>query len=65
MYVIDTNNGIGIIRQGKQEPICVNGNLIYQEFDKNREAWLNLKPVSWFRRYEKNRRAKVAAGIEI
>jgi glycosyltransferase involved in cell wall biosynthesis len=47
MGVIDTNNGIGIIRRGVQEPIVVD-NPTYSEFAANREAWLNLKSVEEF-----------------
>lgn len=55
MYVVNTNNGIGIVRPGNQIPISLNGNLNYREFEKNREKWLNLKSVQWHRQYEKER----------
>ena len=53
MYVVDTNNGIGIIKPGNQAPLSINGDLTYQMLERNRESWLNLKPVTWFRKYEK------------
>lgn len=57
MYVVDTNNGVGIVRPGKQDLIQdlinLNGNLTYQMLERNRENWLNLKSVTWFREYEK------------
>jgi len=59
MYTVDTNNGLGIIRPGKQETIKVNGNLDFPHLKVNREEWLNLKSVMWFRKYEKKR-----AGIQ-
>ena len=53
MYVVDTNNGIGVVRPGKQYPLSAE--LEYKEFEINREHWLNLKPVTEFKRYEKKR----------
>ena len=49
MYVVNTNNGIGIIRPGKQEPITIEGSLDYNNFEANRENWLNLMSVTSFR----------------
>jgi len=54
MYVVDTNNGVGIVRSGKQDPLIVE-NLSYWELQKNRRRWLNLKTIEEFRRYERNR----------
>lgn len=54
MYVVDTNNGIGIIRFGKQDPIAIT-NLTYSEFEKHRTEWLNLISVGRFKYIENNR----------
>ena len=48
MCVVNTNNGIGIIRRGQQEPLVVD-EPTYQQFDNNRVEWLNLKSVDQFR----------------
>jgi len=53
MYVVNTNNGIGIIRPGKQEPITINGDLDYHTFSTNQHNWLNLKSVTWHRKHER------------
>ena len=53
MYVVNTNNGIGIIRPGQQEPLNVDGDLNYRMLAQNRESWLNLKSVQWFRKHER------------
>jgi hypothetical protein len=58
MYVVDTNNGVGVIRFGQQEPLVVD-NPTYAEFVANREAWLNLKPAAEFKRWENERGASV------
>lgn len=55
MYVIDTNNGIGIIRKGMQKPIKLNEPLEYKHLVKNKEKWLNLKTVDEFRHFENDR----------
>lgn len=43
MYVIDTDYGVGIIQKGQQEPIIIEQNLTYQNFEKNKKEWLNLR----------------------
>jgi len=53
MYVVDTNNGIGIIRHGKQEPLNIIDDLTYKMLEKNRKSWLNLRTVKWFRANKK------------
>ena len=44
MFVIDMDYGIGVIRRGKQI-LLDNPELTYEDFDKNREVWLNLVPA--------------------
>jgi hypothetical protein len=45
---VDTDEGITLITKGFQTPICIEGELTYEEFDKNRAEWLNLKSESEF-----------------
>lgn len=43
MYTINTDYGIGVIQHGKQEPININCNLTYENFERNKKEWLNLQ----------------------
>jgi len=43
MYVIDTDYGCGVIREGSQEKLELTEQLTYDNLVKNREVWLNLK----------------------
>lgn len=54
MYVVNTNNGVGVVRRGQQAPIVIE-NPTYAEFDKNRMDWLNLKSTRQFKDYEEQR----------
>ena len=47
MCVIDADMGLGVIRRGSQEKIEFS-ELTYENFDKNRENWLNLTPLDQF-----------------
>ena len=51
MYVVDTNNGVGVIRRGQQAPLVVD-NPTFADFAHNRKAWLNLRTVEEFPRME-------------
>jgi len=51
MYVVNTNNGVGIIRRGQQPPLVVD-NPTFADFAHNRKAWLNLKTVTEFQEKE-------------
>lgn len=42
MCVLNTDHGCGIIKKGYQEPLIINEELTYENFDKNRIEWLNL-----------------------
>ena len=55
MYVVDTNNGIGIIRPGSQEPLKIEAPLEYKHLKQNINQWLNLKTVHEFKAREKVR----------
>lgn len=55
MYVVNTNNGVGIIRFGMQKPIKIEGGLEYKHLKKNKDKWLNLKTVAEFRYFERDR----------
>ena len=48
MFTVDTDYGCAIIKKGQQELLKVNGELTYDNFDKNRKQWLNLISVSDF-----------------
>lgn len=51
MYVVDTNNGVGIIRRGRQEPLVVD-DPTFADFVHNRKAWLKLKTTEKFHRQD-------------
>lgn len=53
IYVVDTNNGVGVIRYGMQKPLEIDVPLEYKYFEKNRKEWLNLKSVEEYKVYEK------------
>lgn len=48
MFVIDTDEGVGIIRRGKQPKLIIKEKINYNNFDINRQKWLNLQPVEYF-----------------
>lgn len=43
MFTIDTDYGIGVIRRGRQELITIGENITYENFEKNKTQWLNLR----------------------
>jgi hypothetical protein len=54
MYVVDQNNGVGIIRAGRQEVLSLNDTpMTYENFAQNQKEWLNLKSVAHFWEHEK------------
>ena len=54
MLTIDTDCGVGIVQQGKQEPLFVpEGQLTYLGLDMNRVEWLNLMTVKDFEKTSK------------
>jgi hypothetical protein len=48
MYVIDTDYGCGIIKQGTQELLINNQKLNYANFEQNKQNWLNLISINNF-----------------
>ena len=60
MYVVDTNNGIGIIRHGIQEPLKIEAPLEYKHLKRNMDKWLNLKTVEWFKNAEVRRSIQIS-----
>lgn len=49
MFVVDTDWGCGIITKGKQEKLDLQGqDLIYANFLRNRDVWMNRRTVDWF-----------------
>lgn len=47
MFVLDMDEGTGIIVKGKQEKLILDCEVSYDNFVKNRVEWLNLKPVEY------------------
>lgn len=47
MFVLDMDEGTGIITRGKQEKLVLDCEVTYDNFVKNRIKWLNLKPVEY------------------
>jgi hypothetical protein len=53
MYVVDTDYGVGVIREGLQTPIYVSDeDLTYENFEERRKEWLNLISVQEFLKEE-------------
>lgn len=51
MFVVDTDNGCGIIKRGQQETIKLKRNIDYFKFKRNKELILNLKTPTFFYKY--------------
>jgi len=61
-YVVDTNNGVGIVRPGSQVPLGVNVDGVgYRDLAAHATEWLNLKPIAWFWEQEKRTRCTETA----
>jgi hypothetical protein len=45
MYTIDTDYGVGVIQKGSQELLEIKENITYENFEINKNAWLNLVGV--------------------
>lgn len=52
MYVVDTNNGVGIIRRGFQVPLKRDCPLDWVNFQRNTKRWLKLKTPDEFKKFE-------------
>jgi hypothetical protein len=48
MYTVDTDYGCAIITKGRQEPLLIEEEINYENFDRNRKKWLNLISISEF-----------------
>lgn len=48
MYVVNTDYGCGIIQKGTQEPLKINEELNWNNFNNNRKKWLNLISIQEF-----------------
>lgn len=50
MYVVDTDQGCGVIQRGKQKTLSKVGHnvVFFEDLDKNREKWLNLITIDKF-----------------
>ena len=51
MFVIDTDYGVGIIREGNQYLITIPKKLTFENFDIHRKKWLNLIDKSIYKKY--------------
>ena len=50
MMTIDTDEGVSIITRGFQALLSINEDLTYENLDRNRDVWLNLKSESEFKK---------------
>ncbi len=48
MFVVDTDFGCGIIQEGDPISVTINGDLTYDNLNRNRKEWLNLISVKDF-----------------
>lgn len=48
MFVINTDEGIGIIQEGTQELLQLREKLTYKNLEINRQKWLNLRDEKYF-----------------
>jgi len=56
LFVADIDHGCGIITEGYQERFKLdNKQLNWKTFEKNKEEWLNLKDVEYFKTFVRNR----------
>ena len=56
VFVLDCDHGLGVITRGKPESVLNYtpqqiAAFTYDDFDKNRKAWLNLKPADYYYEY--------------
>ena len=49
MFVVNTDEGCGVIRKGNQETIDIDCNLTYEKFRNRKTYWLNLIDISEFK----------------
>lgn len=62
MFVIDTDEGCGIIRKGKQDKLVTYCDINYTNLEKHRKEWLNLISVEEFiERLELKKEQPIAA----
>jgi hypothetical protein len=56
LFVVDIDQGCGIITDGHHERFRLPGkNINWKSFEKNREEWLNLKDVEYFKTFVRNK----------
>jgi hypothetical protein len=48
MYTIDTDHGCGVIQKGSQEKLVIDGELTFENLERNRKEWLNIISVEKF-----------------
>lgn len=51
MFVVNCDYGVGIITRGAQTPLILKGEMTYENFTRNKAAWLNVIPVETFKSY--------------
>lgn len=54
MFVVDTDEGIGIIAPGSQQPLQLREKLTYKNLEINRKKWLNLRDEKYFEQWVKD-----------
>ena len=53
MFVIDTDYGCGILREGQQEILKIDQPQTYYEFEANKKEWMNIITVEQFNKWLK------------
>jgi SAM-dependent methyltransferase len=48
---LNDDHGVGVLREGKMQPLPINPHMSYQEFEKNRVEILNLKDEEPFKKF--------------
>lgn len=51
MFVVNCDWGCGVITRGAQTPLVLKEEMTYENFERNKAAWLNVIPVETFQNY--------------
>jgi hypothetical protein len=54
MMVVDCDWGVGLIREGQQETLKINQPLTYDDFERNKQEWMNIITVEQFNEWLNN-----------
>lgn len=50
-FVIDSDFGVGILREGQQETLKINQPITYDDFERNKQEWMNIITVEQFNKW--------------